>query len=96
MHRGGGKHGNFQMIYYGHHVSAYPHKRNGYKDHPYFHDCTAFLKRWDQASFDPNYDIKPFEFSTNLVHSVFARTLYDLMVICSERASLIGTCRDKS
>ena len=91
------KHGDFQMIYYGHHVGGNPHKRDGYKGHPYFEDCAAFCERWDQASFDPNYDSKPIEFFTDMVRSVFARRPYDPKVIRSgERAPMIGTRRDES
>ena len=91
------KHGDFQMIYYGHHVGGNPHKRDAYKGHPYFEDCAAFCERWDQASFDPNYDSKPIKFFTDMVRSVFARTPYDPKVIRSgERAPLIGTRRDES
>ena len=91
------KHGDFQMIYYGHHVGGNPHKRDAYKGHPYFEDCAAFCERWDQASFDPNYDSKPIEFFTDMVRSVFARTPYDPKVIRSgARMPLIGTRRDES
>ena len=91
------KHGDFQMIYYGHHVGGNPHKRDAYKGHPYFDDCAAFCERWDQASFDPNYDSKPIEFFTDMVRSVFVRTPYDPKVIRKgERAPLIGTRRDES
>ncbi|MBT4871466.1 MAG: peptidase [Marinovum sp.] len=91
------KHGDFQMVYYGHHVGGNPHKRDAYQGHPYFEDCAAFCERWDQASFDPNYDSKPIEFFTDMVRSVFARAPYDPKVIRSgERAPLIGTRRDES
>jgi len=33
------KHGDFQMVYYGEHVGADPHKRDAYKGHAYFDDC---------------------------------------------------------
>ena len=91
------KHGDFQMIYYGHHVGGNPHKRDAYKGLPYFEDCATFCERWDQASFDPNYDSKPIEFFTDMVRSVFARTPYDPKVIRSgARMPLIGTRRDES
>ena len=91
------KHGDFQMIYYGHHVGGNPHKRDAYKGHPYFDDCAAFCERWDQASFDPSYDSKPIEFFTDMVRSVFARTPFDPKVISKgARAPLIGTRRDES
>ena len=75
------KHGDFQMIYYGHHVGANPHKRDAYAGHPYFDDCAAFCERWDQASFDPSYDTLPVEHFEARVHEVFSREPYDPAVI---------------
>jgi predicted HD phosphohydrolase len=75
------KHGDFQMIYYGEHVGADPHKREAYKNHPYFDDCATFCDRWDQASFDPAYDTLPLDHFRARVHEVFARTPYDPAVI---------------
>ena len=75
------KHGDFQMIYYGEHVGADPHKRDAYKNHPYFDDCATFCDRWDQASFDPAYDTLPLDHFRARVHEVFARTPYDPAVI---------------
>ena len=53
------KHGDFQMLYFGHHVGADQHKRDAHAGHPYFEDCAEFCERWDQASFDPTYDTHP-------------------------------------
>ena len=75
------KHGDFQMIYYGHHVGGNAHKRDAYKGHAYFDDCAAFCERWDQSSFDPEYDSLPVSFFAPMVHEVFARTPYDPKVI---------------
>ncbi|WP_181364556.1 HD domain-containing protein [Ascidiaceihabitans donghaensis] len=74
-------HGDFQMIYYGHHVGGNPDKRDAHKGHIYFDDCATFCERWDQSSFDPDYDTLPIEFFTPIVHEVFARTPYDPDVI---------------
>ncbi|WP_299619881.1 HD domain-containing protein [uncultured Tateyamaria sp.] len=71
------KHGDFQMIYYGEHVGADPHKRDAYAGHPYFDDCATFCERWDQSSFDPDYDSLPIDFFRPMVHEVFAREPYD-------------------
>lgn len=71
------KHGDFQMIYYGEHVGANPHKRDAYKGHLYFDDCATFCERWDQSSFDPDYESLPLEFFRNMVRAVFARAPYD-------------------
>ncbi|MEO3415430.1 HD domain-containing protein [Roseovarius sp. CAU 1744] len=74
-------HGDFQMLYYGHHVGGDQHKRDKYRDNPYFDDCAAFCERWDQASFDPEYDDLPLEFFAPMVEEVFARTPYDPQII---------------
>lgn len=74
-------HGDFQMIYYGHHVGGDPNKRDRFKDSPYFDDCAAFCEHWDQVSFDPDYDVLPLSFFTPMVEEVFARKPYDPDVI---------------
>ena len=78
------KHGDFQMIYYGQHVGANPHKRDAYAGHLYFDDCAVFCERWDQSSFDPDYETLPLEFFRPMVHDVFARAPYDPDVTQSE------------
>ena len=75
------KHGDFQMLYYGHHVGGDKHKREQYRGHPYFDDCADFCARWDQASFDPDYDTLPIEHFAERVREVFARKPYDPAVI---------------
>lgn len=71
------KHGDFQMIYYGDHVGADPHKRDAFKGHPYFDDCATFCEQWDQSSFDPDYDSLPLDHFRDMVREVFAREPYD-------------------
>lgn len=75
------KHGDFQMIYYGHHVGADRHKRERHRGHRYFEDCAAFCERWDQSSFDPDYETLPLAFFAPMVHEVFSRTPYDPAVL---------------
>ncbi|MEO0358430.1 MAG: HD domain-containing protein [Pseudomonadota bacterium] len=75
------KHGDFQMLYFGHHVGGDQHKRDQYKGHIYFDDCAAFCERWDQASFDPGYDTLPLDHFAGRVRDVFARDPYDPAVI---------------
>lgn len=74
-------HGDFQMVYYAHHVGADPNKRDRHKDHPCFDDCTEFCERWDQASFDPDYPTEPISFFADMTREVFARKAYDPAVI---------------
>ena len=75
------KHGDFQMLYYGHHVGGNQHKRDAYAGHMYFDDCAVFCERWDQASFDPDYKTEPVEFFTDMTREVFARQAYDPAVV---------------
>lgn len=74
-------HGDFQMLYFGHHVGGDQHKRNRHAGHAFFDDCAEFCERWDQSSFDPDYDTLPIEFFTPMVREVFAREPYDANVI---------------
>ncbi len=71
------KHGDFQLIYYGHHIGGNSDKRDRYRGHRHFDDCAQFCERWDQASFDPEYDSLPLSFFEPMVHEVFARTPHD-------------------
>ena len=84
-------HGDFQMIYYGHHVGANPNKRDRFAGHQYFDDCATFCERWDQSSFDPDYDTLDLEYFRPMVREVFARTPYDPEVIREgEREPLVA------
>jgi predicted HD phosphohydrolase len=71
------KHGDFQRLYYAHHLGGDRNTREKYRDHPYYGDCAAFCERWDQSSFDPSYGWEPIEFFRPLVTEVFARKAYD-------------------
>ncbi len=75
------KHGDFQMLYYGHHVGGNQHKRDAFKGHLYFDDCATFCERWDQCSFDPDYVHEGIGFFRDMVRDVFARAPYDPAVI---------------
>jgi len=74
-------HGDFQMVYYGHHVGGNPDKRDRYKGHAYFDDCAEFCERWDQSSFDPDYETMTIAFFRPMVEEVFERSPYDPNVI---------------
>ncbi len=71
------KHGDFQLLYYGTHVGADPMKREAYAGHRYFQDCSEFCERWDQSSFDPDYEMLPLAHFEPMVRKVFARKPYD-------------------
>ncbi|MBI1416298.1 MAG: peptidase [Limimaricola sp.] len=75
-------HGDFQMLYYGHHLPGFDqNKRERHRGHVYFDDCAQFCERWDQASFDPAYDTLQLDFFAPMVEEVFARKPYDPAVL---------------
>jgi len=74
-------HGDFQLIYYGEHVGANPNKRDKYRGHQFFDDCADFCERWDQSSFDPDYESFQISFFEPMVQEVFGRTPYDPAVL---------------
>jgi len=74
-------HGLFQTYYFGHHYGWDRNERDRLKDHPSYQACVDFCERWDQASFDPDYDSEPLEFFAPMVREVFARTAYEPSVI---------------
>ena len=75
-------HGIFQLAYYGRHVGADPEARRKYAGHPCYDDAVTFCERWDQASFDPDYDSRSLEHFAPLVREVFARPAWDEAVLC--------------
>ena len=51
-------HGLFQGYYWMHHYDEDRNLRDQHKDHPYYQDCIDFCAKWDQKSFDPDYEEK--------------------------------------
>ena len=83
------KHGDFQRLYYAHHVGGNRHARDRYRDHAYYQDCADFCEMWDQSSFDPDYPMMSIQDFAPLVREVFARKAYDPAVIrMGERVAL--------
>ena len=70
------KHGEFQAYYYAHHVGGNRNKRDKYKGHKYFDACVNFCEKYDQCSFDPNYESYPLEKFEPMVRNIFARKPY--------------------
>ena len=71
-------HGLIQYYYYGHHVGGDRNARDKFRDHPWYQDAVKFCDRWDQCSFDPDYDSLPMEFFEPMVRRVFAREPFSL------------------
>lgn len=66
-------HGLFQGYYYFHHCGGDRNARDRYRDHPWFEDCVAFCERWDQPSFDPDYDTLPLPHFVPRIEALFAK-----------------------
>ena len=67
------QHGLFQSYYYAHHMGGDRNARDRYIDHPWYQDAVDFCHRWDQSSFDPDYESLSLEFFEPMVRRVFAR-----------------------
>lgn len=66
-------HGLFQSYYYAHHSGGDRNARDAYRDHPWYQATVDFCHRWDQSSFDPDYESLPLEFFVPLVRRIFSR-----------------------
>jgi len=88
------KHGDFQRLYYAHHLGGDRDAREKFRGQPYFDDCAEFCERWDQSSFDPHYEHESVDFFRGMVDEVFARKAYDPTVIrAGERVPLVDSER---
>ncbi|UOM33750.1 HD domain-containing protein [Acuticoccus sp. I52.16.1] len=76
-------HGLFQRYYYAHHFGGDRNARKRHEGHPFYDDAVAFCERWDQASFDPDYESLPLDFFRPLVKAVFAREPYNPKTIAA-------------
>ncbi|MCG8357645.1 MAG: phosphohydrolase, partial [Kiloniellales bacterium] len=59
--------------YYWHHIGGDRDARERYRGHPHFQACADFCERWDQTSFDPNYDTLPLEAFEPMLRRLLAR-----------------------
>jgi len=70
------KHGLFQTYYYNHYYGQDRNLRDKYIGHQYYEATINFCHKWDQASFDPNYDTIPLEEFIPMVGRIFNRDPY--------------------
>lgn len=66
-------HGIFQGYYFFHHLGQDRDARDRFRGHPCFEMTADFCERWDQVSFDPDYDSEPLETFEPMVRRLFAR-----------------------
>ncbi len=72
-------HGIFQGYYFFHHVGLDRNSRDAFKGHKYYDACAEFCEKYDQNSFDKDYDSEPLETFLPMIGRVFAaprRSLY--------------------
>ncbi len=74
-------HGIFQSYYFGHHYGWDRNAREAHRDSPCYQTCVDFCERWDQSSFDPDYESETLESFAPLVREVFVRKPYDEAVL---------------
>ena len=67
------QHGLFQSYYYAHHQGGDRHARDVFRGHPWYQNAVDFCHRWDQTSFDPDYESLPLESFEPMVRRIFAR-----------------------
>ena len=66
-------HGLFQEYYYAHHIGRDRNAREKFKDHKYYQDAVDFCEKWDQKSFDPEYNSFPLEHFEPMVRNLFSK-----------------------
>lgn len=66
-------HGLFQGYYWFHFIGQNRNAREKYKDHEHYQACVDFCAKWDQPSFDPDYDTLPLEHFEPKVRALFAK-----------------------
>lgn len=70
-------HGIFQYKYYADKIGLNPEERQKYSDNRHYDAAVRFCERWDQTSFDPDYDTLPLSHFAPMVEEVFGREAWD-------------------
>jgi len=66
------QHAIFQGYYFFHHLDLDRNMRDRFKGHEYWKDCAEFCEKYDQNSFDPDYDTLPLEAFEPQLRALFA------------------------
>jgi len=69
-------HGVFQMHFFSYLSESDRNLRDRWRDHPNFDLTAEFCERYDQASFDPDYDTLPIAEVEPMVRRIFAEPRY--------------------
>lgn len=66
-------HGIFQGYYFFEYLGLDKNMRDEYRDSPYWHACAEFCAKYDQNSFDPEYENMSLEEFEPMVRNVFSK-----------------------
>ena len=66
-------HGIFQGYYFFEHLGLDKNMRDQFKGHEFWNDCAEFCSKYDQNSFDPEYENMDIREFIPMVHNVFAK-----------------------
>jgi predicted HD phosphohydrolase len=66
-------HGLFQGYYHFHHMDKDRNIRDRFKGHLHYQACVDFCQRWDQCSFDPEYDTLPLAHFEPMVRQIIQK-----------------------
>ena len=80
-------HGVFQLYYHGEAEGVDKNARDIFAGHKWFESCDRFCQRWDQMSFDPDYDTSPLSHFEPMLREVFSRTPFDPSIIGEDMAN---------
>ena len=67
-------HGIFQGYYFFHFLGLDRHMRDKFKDSEHWKDCVEFCAKYDQNSFDPEYESLPIETFMPMLKNVLSQT----------------------
>ena len=66
------QHAVFQGYYFFHHLGLDRDMRDRFREHEWFRDCAEFCEKYDQNSFDPDYETLPLKAFEPAVRRLFA------------------------
>ena len=66
------QHAIFQGYYFFHHFDLDRNMRDRFREHEYWRDCAEFCEKYDQNSFDPEYDTLPLEAFEPALRKIFS------------------------
>lgn len=68
-------HHSFQGYYYWDKLGKDSKVREKYMSHPMYRKTIDFCEKWDNPSFDPNFETKPLTFFEPMVKNIFSRKI---------------------